>query len=143
MLVPLPSLALQQYKVFYGSFLPKCSSPNRESDATPSLPSSAVEDHTDGDHDQDQCDLSEESYQSLGVFKPSFQPERANMLYYFALAKKYGDRWRKRAEETRMMQQEMTDATEAARSHSCGVSTYTPAFIPGRVLHIEVDKKAK
>lgn len=136
-------LALLQYQVFYGALLPNCSSPRREGDAATPQPSSSDEDRTTDEHDQDQYDLSEESYESLGFFKPSFQPERANMLYYITLAKKFGGRWMERVNATRNRQPDTADESEVVRSFSTGVSTYTPAFIPGRVLHIEVDKKAR
>ena len=116
--------------MFYGAFLPNCLSPSTyaENEATGTL---------------DQCDLTEENYQSLGSFKPSFQPERANMLYYISLAKKFGDKWKGKVIMTKAMQEDMTDGPGPTPSRSLGVSTYTPAFIPGRVLHIEVDRKTK
>ena len=118
--------------MFYGAFLPNCLSPEAytytENEATGTL---------------DQCDLTEENYQSLGFFKPSFQPERANMLYYISLAKKFGDKWKRKAITTKAMPEDMTDGPEPTPSRSLGVSTYTPAFIPGRVLHIEVETKTR
>ena len=132
-----------QYKVFYGSFLPSCFSPSRGSDTASSLPSSPEVDHTCEDHDQDQCDLTEEGYETLGFFKPSFRPERANMLFYLTLAKKYGGKWMERVHSARKMQQHVTEGEQAVHFHSRNVQTYAPAFIPGRVLHIEVDRNAK